>query len=316
MPSDTLHRWAPDDVDGLFADLDTAHGRGRAGAGRARLLGRRAERRAATARSTWPTGCAGPSARAAASRTSWPAPSRRRALRDRRDRAARTRSAPTSLERPAWSSPPTAAGGSTSASPPRAPSTGGSTCWRPTTPEALATPHAAPCCPASDRLAVKDPVVVHARRHAGTPGRPCHPLDDPDPTDRMTTEHATSDDGVDWTWHGTALAGRPGQWDARGVRVAAVCSTAPGRRLLRRPRHRRAELGGAHRPGRASTAPAGWTRGRRPAGRRLAARRSAACATSAPSGSPTAAPGSTTRSPAPTAPTTCAPFVRPREARR
>jgi hypothetical protein len=43
----------------------------------------------------------------------------------------------------------------------------------------------------------------------------------------MTTEHATSDDGVDWTWHGTALAGRPGEWDARGVRVAAVRLDGP-----------------------------------------------------------------------------------------
>ena len=55
----------------------------------------------------------------------------------------------------------------------------------------------------------------------------CHPLDDPDQTDRMTTEHATSDDGVDWIWHGTALAGRPGEWDARGVRVAAVRLDGP-----------------------------------------------------------------------------------------
>ncbi len=75
--------------------------------------------------------------------------------------------------------------------------------------------------PGSDRLAVKDPVVVHhdGRWHAWAS---CHPLDDPEQTDRMTTEHATSDDGIDWTWHGTALAGRPGEWDARGVRVAAV----------------------------------------------------------------------------------------------
>ena len=80
--------------------------------------------------------------------------------------------------------------------------------------------------PGSDRLAVKDPVVVH---HAGQwhAWASCHPLDDPDQTDRMTTEHATSDDGVDWTWHGTALAGRPGGWDARGVRVAAVRLDGP-----------------------------------------------------------------------------------------
>jgi hypothetical protein len=38
----------------------------------------------------------------------------------------------------------------------------------------------------------------------------------------MTTEYATSPDGVHWTWRGTALAPRPGQWDARGVRVSSV----------------------------------------------------------------------------------------------
>ena len=38
----------------------------------------------------------------------------------------------------------------------------------------------------------------------------------------MTTEYATSPDGVDWTWQGTALRGRPGTWDARGVRISAV----------------------------------------------------------------------------------------------
>jgi hypothetical protein len=38
----------------------------------------------------------------------------------------------------------------------------------------------------------------------------------------MVTDYATSADGLDWTWHGTVLTGRPGQWDARGVRVSAV----------------------------------------------------------------------------------------------
>ena len=32
-----------------------------------------------------------------------------------------------------------------------------------------------------------------------------------------TTEHATSDDGVNWAWQGTALAGTPGTWDARAT---------------------------------------------------------------------------------------------------
>jgi hypothetical protein len=38
----------------------------------------------------------------------------------------------------------------------------------------------------------------------------------------MTSEYASSDDGVAWTWHGTALRGRVGRWDARGTRVSAV----------------------------------------------------------------------------------------------
>ncbi len=38
----------------------------------------------------------------------------------------------------------------------------------------------------------------------------------------MTTAYATSHDGLAWRWHGEALAGRPGMWDARGARVTAV----------------------------------------------------------------------------------------------
>ncbi|MGZ4593766.1 MAG: hypothetical protein ACXV3C_07855 [Actinomycetes bacterium] len=94
------------------------------------------------------------------------------------------------------------------------------------TPEGLATAVPRTVMPGSERLAVKDPVIVRheGRWHAWAS---CHPLDDPAATDRMTTEHATSDDGVEWTWHGTALAGRPGHWDARGVRVAAVRLAGP-----------------------------------------------------------------------------------------
>jgi hypothetical protein len=44
----------------------------------------------------------------------------------------------------------------------------------------------------------------------------------------MTTDYASSSDGIDWTWHGHALTGRPGEWDARGVRVSAV-RFEPGR---------------------------------------------------------------------------------------
>ena len=39
----------------------------------------------------------------------------------------------------------------------------------------------------------------------------------------MRTAHATSADGLDWTWHGTVLRGPcRATWDARGARVTAV----------------------------------------------------------------------------------------------
>jgi hypothetical protein len=75
--------------------------------------------------------------------------------------------------------------------------------------------------PDEDGFAVKDPVVLFADGgwHLWAS---CHPLEIPEQADRMTTEYATSPDGVAWTWRGTALAGRPGSWDARGVRVSSV----------------------------------------------------------------------------------------------
>ncbi|GII75853.1 hypothetical protein Sru01_08350 [Sphaerisporangium rufum] len=75
--------------------------------------------------------------------------------------------------------------------------------------------------PGDPKTGVKDPVIV---QHAGGwhLWASCHPLADPDETDRMVTDYATSDDGLAWTWQGTALAGRPGHWDARGTRVSAV----------------------------------------------------------------------------------------------
>ena len=81
--------------------------------------------------------------------------------------------------------------------------------------------------PGDSANAVKDPVVL---RHNGSwhLWASVHPLTDPDHTDRMTTEYASSTDGLDWTWHGPALAPRPGEWDARGVRVAHVRAGADG----------------------------------------------------------------------------------------
>jgi hypothetical protein len=75
--------------------------------------------------------------------------------------------------------------------------------------------------PGDDRTAVKDPIV---RRVDGgwKAWICCHPLDEPDEEDRMTTAYATSEDGLEWTWHGTVLSPRPGTWDARGARLTAV----------------------------------------------------------------------------------------------
>jgi hypothetical protein len=68
---------------------------------------------------------------------------------------------------------------------------------------------------------VKDPVVkqVDGAWHLWLC---CHPLDDPDATDRMHTVYGTSRDGLAWDLHGTVLAGGPGRWDERGARVADV----------------------------------------------------------------------------------------------
>jgi hypothetical protein len=87
--------------------------------------------------------------------------------------------------------------------------------------EGLATADPVPVLPGSDLQAVKDPVIRLAggRWHLWAS---VHPLDDPEATDRMTTEHAGSDDGRSWTWTGTALAPRPGTWDARGTRITTV----------------------------------------------------------------------------------------------
>jgi hypothetical protein len=88
-------------------------------------------------------------------------------------------------------------------------------------PEGFADAEPRTVFPGDDQTAVKDPVVRYADGlwHAWIC---CHPLDEPDEEDRMTTAYATSADGLQWEWHGTALAPRPGRWDSRGARVTAV----------------------------------------------------------------------------------------------
>jgi hypothetical protein len=88
-------------------------------------------------------------------------------------------------------------------------------------PAGLADAEATTVFPGDDLVGVKDPVirVAGGRWHAWVC---CHPLDEPDEEDRMTTAYATSADGLAWEWRGTAMAPRPGAWDARGARVTAV----------------------------------------------------------------------------------------------
>lgn len=89
-------------------------------------------------------------------------------------------------------------------------------------------PAALPHAPARTVLAgdeatgVKDPVLLRTADGTWHLWASCHPLESWDDADRMTTWYATSPDGVDWRWRGEALAGRPGRWDARGVRVSSV----------------------------------------------------------------------------------------------
>jgi hypothetical protein len=88
-------------------------------------------------------------------------------------------------------------------------------------PAAFADAEARTVFPGDDTTGVKDPVIGYVGG-SWQAWICCHPLDEPDEEDRMTTAYATSDDGVEWRWHGTALAPRPGRWDARGARVSAV----------------------------------------------------------------------------------------------
>ncbi len=88
-------------------------------------------------------------------------------------------------------------------------------------PDAFDVKNSVVVLPGDATAAVKDPVIIHK---TGTwhLWASVHPLADPDSTDRMTTDYATSADGIGWTWHGHALCPRPGEWDSRGVRVSAV----------------------------------------------------------------------------------------------
>ena len=120
---------------------------------------------------------------------------------------------------------------------------------------ATATPRTV--LPGDAGSAVKDPVVRHdgGRWHLWAS---VHPLDDPDATDQMTVDHATSTDGVDWTWQGTVLTGTPGTWDARGVRPATVW-TEDGATWALYDGRATAEENWEERTGLARVDPDGWT---------------------------------------------------------
>jgi hypothetical protein len=75
--------------------------------------------------------------------------------------------------------------------------------------------------PGDDAIGVKDP-IVRRQDSDWEAWICCHPLDEPDEEDRMTTAYATSGDGLNWEWHGTVLSPRPRTWDARGARLTAV----------------------------------------------------------------------------------------------
>ncbi len=81
--------------------------------------------------------------------------------------------------------------------------------------------------PGDAATGVKDPVIVR-RADGWHLWASLHPLADPDEADQMVTGYATSADGLTWAWQGTALQPRPGEWDARGVRVSAIQFTDDG----------------------------------------------------------------------------------------
>jgi hypothetical protein len=88
-------------------------------------------------------------------------------------------------------------------------------------PEGFAQAEPRTVFPGDELTAVKDPIVQRANG-GWRAWICCHPLDTADEEDRMTTAYATSADGFEWEWHGTALSPRTGRWDARGARVSTV----------------------------------------------------------------------------------------------
>lgn len=75
--------------------------------------------------------------------------------------------------------------------------------------------------PGDERTAVKDPVVFEVDGQ-WLLWACCHPLADPEATDRMYSVLGRSDDGIAWSFAPSELRGTHGSWDARGARLADV----------------------------------------------------------------------------------------------
>jgi hypothetical protein len=89
------------------------------------------------------------------------------------------------------------------------------------TPEELPSAEHVMVLPGDDAVAVKDPVITSDGSGGWEMWLCCHPLTEDGHEDRMTTRRLTSADGLAWEDRGEVLAGRPGEWDARGARVTA-----------------------------------------------------------------------------------------------
>ena len=111
--------------------------------------------------------------------------------------------------------------------------------------EGLADAESTPTLARDTHTAVKDP-IVEMRAGVWTAWICCHRLENPGEEDRMFTALATSDDGWRWTWHHPVLEPRPGEWDARGVRITGMLpggrAAYDGRRTAEEDWHERVGL--------------------------------------------------------------------------
>jgi len=153
-------------------------------------------------------------------------------------------------------------------------------------PAGFATAEAHTVFPGDENTGVKDPIVQRTPDGGWQAWICCHPLEVPDEEDRMTSAYATSRDGLEWEWHGTVLAPRPGTWHAH---------RAAHRRPPRRPRRLRRGARPRRRTGSSAPASRGSRATARASSSRSATSRSATTATSTSSRSRAAATESGTK---------------------